>query len=136
MTVVINGGIATLAEAKRHLEFVDGVMLGRAAYQNPGLLIEVDAQIFGTENRFADAFEAAEAMREPLTRMARQGIPVQRLTRHLLGLFQGVPGARAYRRILATEAARPGAGPEVLDRALACVARGAVPGGSLHCAVA
>ncbi|MBV9976186.1 MAG: tRNA dihydrouridine(20/20a) synthase DusA [Hyphomicrobiales bacterium] len=121
--IAINGGISTLAEAKAHLAHLDGVMLGRAAYQNPGLLIEVDWEIFGKEPPVADGMAAARAMRPHLERLLASGIPAHRLTRHMLGLFQGVPGARAYRRILASEARRPGAGPEVLDAALARLSR-------------
>ncbi len=123
LTVVLNGGVSTLAEAKAHLAHLDGVMLGRAAYQNPALLIEVDRELFGKEPPLADAFAAAQAMRPHLERLAARGMPAHRLTRHMLGLFQAVPGARSYRRILASEARRPGAGPEVLDAALACVSR-------------
>jgi tRNA-dihydrouridine synthase A len=122
MAIVINGGIASLSEAKRHLAHVDGVMLGRAAYQSPALLLDVDAQIFGAANPLSDAREAALAMRDRLEQMAASGLSPHRLTRHMLGLFQGVPGARAFRRVLATEATKPGAGAEVLERALACLA--------------
>ena len=123
LPIAINGGISTLVEAKAHLAHVDGVMVGRAAYQNPALLIEVDREFFGEEPPVADAFAAAEAMRPHLERLAANGIPMHRLTRHMLGLFQGIPGARAYRRTLASEARKPGAGPEVLDAALSSVAR-------------
>ncbi|SED76480.1 tRNA-U16,U17-dihydrouridine synthase [Rhizobiales bacterium GAS188] len=121
LTIVINGGISTLAEAKAHFDHVDGVMFGRAAYQNPGLLLDVDRELFGSEPPVADAFAAARAMRPLLAELARQKIAPHRLTRHMLGLFQGRSGARSYRRILATEATKPGAGPEMLDQALACV---------------
>jgi tRNA-dihydrouridine synthase A len=123
LVIVINGGISTLAEAKAHLAHVDGVMFGRAAYQNPALLIDIDRELFDCEPPVADAFAAAEAMRPLLAELARQQIAPHRLTRHMLGLFQGRGGARSYRRVLATEATRPGAGPEILDRALACVER-------------
>jgi tRNA-dihydrouridine synthase A len=122
LPVIINGGIATLGAAKDHLRHVDGVMLGRAAYQNPALLIDVDADIFGEPNPVQDALEGAKVMRAELERITRRGISPHRLTRHLLGLFQGVPGARGYRRVLSTMATRPGAGAEVLDEALAHVA--------------
>jgi len=123
LPIAINGGISTLVEAKAHLAHVDGVMVGRAAYQNPALLIDVDREFFAEEPPVADAFAAAEAMRPHLERLAANGIPMHRLTRHMLGLFQGIPGARAYRRTLASEARKPGAGPEVLDAALSSVAR-------------
>ena len=128
LPIIINGGISTLDEAKAHLAHVDGVMFGRAAYQNPSILLGVDPELFGSEAPATDAHTAAASMRPLLAELASQGIAPHRLTRHMLGLFQGRGGARAYRRILATEATRPGAGPEVLDRALACVAPLAVPG--------
>jgi tRNA-dihydrouridine synthase A len=125
LTIVLNGGVSTLAEAKVQLSHVDGVMLGRAAYQRPALLIDVDPEIFATPAPVADAIAAVRAMRPYIERLARDGVPPHRLTRHMLGLFQGMAGARAYRRLLASEATKPGAGPEILDRALACVERAA-----------
>jgi tRNA-dihydrouridine synthase A len=129
LPVIINGGITTLADAKEHLRHVDGVMLGRAAYQNPALLLDVDAEIFGEPNPLENEVQAAEIMRGELERMARKGISPHRLTRHMLGLFQGVPGARAYRRVLATMATKVGAGAEVLDEALAHIAAAEYPSG-------
>jgi tRNA-dihydrouridine synthase A len=124
LVVVLNGGISTLAEAKAHLAHVDGVMLGRAAYQNPALLLDVDREIFGKEPPVANAFEAARAMRTQLERLARDAIPPHRLTRHMLGLFQGISGARAYRRLLASESRKAAAGRDILDSALAFVEPG------------
>lgn len=129
LPVIINGGVTTLADAKEHLRHVDGVMLGRAAYQNPALLADVDAEIFGEPNPVQNAAQAAEIMRGELERMAERGVSPHRLTRHMLGLFQGVPGARAYRRILATMATKAGAGAEVLDEALAHIASAECPSG-------
>jgi len=123
LTIVLNGGIRDIDEAKAHLGNVDGVMLGRAAYQNPAILLRVDAELFGVRPPVEDAVEAVRAMRPLVSRLARQGIPINRLTRHMLGVFSGAPGARAFRRILATEAGRPGTGAELLDRALGCITR-------------
>ncbi len=119
----INGGIRTLDEAEEHLRHVDGVMLGRAAYQSPGLLADVDRRIFGDERpavEMAALFEAMAAYAH--THIARGG-RMSQVTRHMVGLFQGVPGARVYRQILSTRAVRAGAGPEVLFEALAAVAQ-------------
>jgi tRNA-dihydrouridine synthase A len=121
LPIILNGGIRNLVEAKAHLGFVDGVMLGRAAYQNPAVLLGVDPQFFGIEAPVANALESVLAMWPLATRLVRQDIPVNRLTRHMLGLFVGVPGARAFRRTLAVEATRAGAGPDVLKRALDCL---------------
>jgi tRNA-dihydrouridine synthase A len=116
LTIVINGGINSLEEAEAHLGHVDGVMLGRAAYQNPGLLAEVDARFFGNSERsIASAVDTYCAyVAEQLTR----GVPLNAMTKHMLGLFHGLPGARAFRRHLSENATRPGAGLPVLLDAL------------------
>jgi tRNA-dihydrouridine synthase A len=121
LTIVLNGGIRNLDEAKTHLAHVDGVMLGRAAYQNPTILLRVDPELFGARAPVVDAVDSVRAMRPLVYRLARQGVPINRLSRHMLGVFNGVPGARTFRRMLSAEAARPGTGPELLDRALSCV---------------
>ena len=118
LTIVINGGIGSLDEAQAHLAHVDGVMLGRAAYHTPDLLGEVDARIFG-ERRRMGAVEAVEAYRPYIARELAAGTHLAAMTRHMLGLFHGVPGARAWRRILTVEGVKAGAGLEVIDRALA-----------------
>jgi tRNA-dihydrouridine synthase A len=121
LAVIINGGIASLDEAERHLAHVDGVMLGRAAYQNPALLAEVDARLFGGDAR------AVEDVLEPYLayvedRLAR-GVPLNAMTKHVLGLFNGRPGARAFRRHLSENAMRPGASIQVLREALQYISR-------------
>jgi tRNA-dihydrouridine synthase A len=121
--IIINGGVADLDAAGAHLAHVDGVMLGRVAYQNPETLIDVDRQIFGETAPVADAFEAVEAFMPVIERGLERGDRLHDFTRHLLGLFAGRPGARAYRRILATEANRAGAGLGVLRAAVARVSR-------------
>src|SRR5690606_4449361 len=119
--VVINGGIRTLDEAAEHLRHVDGVMLGRAAYENPSILLDVDPRFFGAAAPCASAHDAVEALMPYVERALGQGARLHDITRHLLGLFRGVPGARAFRRHLATEAVKPGAGMAVLRDALALV---------------
>jgi tRNA-dihydrouridine synthase A len=119
--VVINGGIRILDEAKAHLRHVDGVMLGRAAYENPSLLLDVDFRFFGSEPPCGSAHEAVESLMPHIERELAKGTRLHDMTRHLLGLFRGVPGARGFRRHLATEAVKPGAGMAVLRDALALV---------------
>jgi tRNA-dihydrouridine synthase A len=124
LPVAINGGIGTIAQIREHLRHVDGVMLGRAAYQEPEILLAVDRELFGEEPPVADAFEAVEAYEPYIAARLAEGVRLHAMTRHMLGLFTGRPGARAYRRHLATEAPKPGAGLEVLRDAVAHVARG------------
>jgi tRNA-dihydrouridine synthase A len=121
LPIILNGGVADLAAARAELRHVDGVMIGRAAYQTPELLIGVDPQLFGEQPPVADAFEAIEAFMPVIARGLKRGERLHDYTRHLHGLFTGRPGARAYRRVLSSEGVRAGAGIEVLERAVACV---------------
>ena len=123
LPVAINGGIADLDAAQRHLAHVDGVMLGRAAYQSPELLMQVDPLLFGAAAPVADAFEAVDAFTPYVERALANGVRLHDMTRHMLGLFAGRPGARAYRQKLAMLAPRRGAGVEVLREAVGQVAR-------------
>jgi tRNA-dihydrouridine synthase A len=123
LPIAINGGIATLDEAEDHLRHVDGVMLGRAAYQNPALLLDVDRRLFGEAPPVADAFAAFEAFEPYIAARLKEGVRLHQVTRHVLGLFAGCPGARLFRRHLATEATRPGAGLDVLRTAVQHVRR-------------
>ena len=121
--VSINGGVRSLAEALALLEpregvALDGVMIGRAAYQDPGLLLGVDSQVFGEAAPFASAREAVESLFPAISDHLAQGGRLSNVTRHMLGLFGGQPGARAYRRLLSEEAPRAGASLDVLRRAL------------------
>ncbi|OYU69758.1 MAG: tRNA dihydrouridine(20/20a) synthase DusA [Alphaproteobacteria bacterium PA2] len=125
LTIAINGGVGTLEDAVSHLDHVDGVMIGRAAYHTPGILGEADRVIFG-EGEACDPFEAVEAYKPYLSRQLSQGVHLAHMTRHMLGLFHGRPGARTWRRILTVESIRPGAGLEVVDQALAAVRRPAL----------
>jgi tRNA-dihydrouridine synthase A len=119
--VVINGGITTLAESAEQLTVIDGVMLGRAAYQNPEMLIRVDPELFGEPAPVADAFEALEAFRSYVAQQLAKGVRLHSITKHLLGLFPGQPGARLYRRYLSTDGMKPGAGLDAYDAAVAVV---------------
>ena len=102
-------------------------MIGRAAYQNPEILLAVDSSLFGEAPPFDDPFEALEAFMPVIARGLARGDRLHDWTRHCLGLFAGRPGARNYRRILASEGVRADAGLDVLRRAVACVGRGAEP---------
>ena len=127
LTVVLNGGLAGVAEAAAHLDHLDGVMLGRAAYQEPWRLLEVDPLLFGEPAPLASARAAAEALLPYVDRELARGTRLSAITRHMLGLFRGVPGARAFRRHLAMEAVKPGARSDVLAAALALVKDRDVP---------
>jgi tRNA-dihydrouridine synthase A len=121
LPVILNGGIASIEDAQRHLQHVDGVMMGRAAYQDPWRLLDVDPALFGEPAAFGSLKAAALALIPYIERELARGARLHAITRHLLGLFQGVPGARAFRRHLATEAVRPGAGAEALRNAVSLV---------------
>jgi tRNA-dihydrouridine synthase A len=120
--VIINGGIGSLEMAKEQLQHVDGLMMGRAAYQEPWRLLDADPQMFGEPAPISSAKEAALAFVPYIERELAQGTRLHAMTRHMLGLFHAVPGARAFRRHLSTHAVRPGAGAEVLLDALSHVA--------------
>lgn len=119
--IIINGGIGSLAEARHHLTHVDGVMLGRAAYQEPWRLIAVDAELFGEAAPFATMKEVFEAMMPYIEKELAQGTRLHSITRHFVGAFHAVPGARAFRRHLAEQGVRPAAGVNVLREAIALV---------------
>ena len=119
LEIAINGGIASVAAAADHLAHVDGVMMGRAAYQDPWRLLNVDAELFGAPAPFSTPKEAALALVPYIEREVARGARLHAITRHLVGLFHAVPGARAFRRHLATEAVKPGAGVATYLAALA-----------------
>ncbi|MDX1710368.1 MAG: tRNA dihydrouridine(20/20a) synthase DusA [Rhodovibrionaceae bacterium] len=118
LEIVINGGIGSLDEAAAHLREVDGVMIGRAAYQDPWMLAEADRRIFGEAQAPAGREAVARAMLPYIEARMAEGAPLKSITRHMLGLFNGLPGARAWRRHLSEEAHKPAAGPEVVEAAL------------------
>ena len=119
--VIINGGIGSIAEAKVHLDHVDGVMLGRAAYQQPWRLLEIDPELFGEAAPCATMKDVFEAMFPYIEDQLAQGTRLHSITRHFVGAFHGVPGARAFRRHLAEKGVRPDAGVDVLRDAIALV---------------
>jgi tRNA-dihydrouridine synthase A len=126
LSISINGGIGSLEEAEAHLDAVDGVqldgvMLGRAAYHEPALLGQADRRLFGASTPDVDACEAIERYKPYLAARLAEGVHLPAMTRHMLGLMHGRPGARAFRRILTVEAIRPGAGLEIVDRAVDAV---------------
>lgn len=116
--ISINGGIASLEEAQAQLAHVDGVMLGRAAYHQPELLLRVDSLFFGEVDPHADAFAAVEAFEPYVAAHLSAGGRLHDITRHMLGLFTGRPGARAFRRRLAIEGVKADAGLDVLRAAV------------------
>jgi tRNA-dihydrouridine synthase A len=121
--IILNGGLTTIADSKDHLAKVDGVMLGRAAYDSPELLLAVDPALFGAAAPVANLAEAFEQLIPYIEREVANGARLHDITKHLLGAFRGRPGARAYRRHLATEAVKPGANAWVLREALAFISR-------------
>jgi tRNA-dihydrouridine synthase A len=121
LTIVLNGGVASLDEAVGHLDRFDGVMLGRAAYHEPGLLGEVDRRVFGAQGEDVSDLDAVEAYLPYVRGELARGVHLAAMTRHMLGLFHGRPGARAWRRILTVEGVRPGADEGVIRRALDAV---------------
>ena len=120
LTVVVNGGVASLEAAEALLTGVDGVMLGRVAYHEPEMLGAVDSRLFG-DLAVVTPEEAVERYKPYVGRALASDVRLSAMTRHMLGLFQGRPGARAWRRILTVDSHAPGAGLEVIDRALAAV---------------
>jgi tRNA-dihydrouridine synthase A len=123
--VIINGGIGSIAEARLHLDHVDGVMLGRAAYQEPWRLLTVDPELFGEAAPYATMKDVFAAMLPYIEQQLAHGTRLHSMTRHFVGAFHGVKGARAFRRHLAENGVRAGAGVNVLVDAMALVDGGA-----------
>ncbi len=121
LPIVVNGGIASVEDAITHLAHVDGVMMGRAAYQEPWRLHAVDPLVFGDDQITRSLKQSVEAYIPYVDEQIAGGARLHAMTRHVLGLFRGVPGARAFRRHIATEAVKPGADSSVLREALALV---------------
>jgi tRNA-dihydrouridine synthase A len=124
LEIILNGGITQLEQAAAHLEHVDGVMLGREAYHNPYVLAGVDARFFGDVHPVADRAVIVDRMLPYIEQELNAGTALRHIARHMLGLFQGVPGARAWRRHLSGYAHGAGAGIEVIQAALAAVGAG------------
>ncbi|KFE62718.1 tRNA dihydrouridine synthase A [Hyalangium minutum] len=123
LDISLNGGVKTLDAAAEHLQHVDGVMIGRAAYENPYIMADADRRFFGSTAAPRDRHAVVEAMLPYMEERLKQGAPLSAITRHMLGLFQGLPGARAWRRYLSENVHKPSAGPEVVTAALAQVRR-------------
>jgi tRNA-dihydrouridine synthase A len=119
--IIINGGIASLDESRQHLSHVDGVMLGRAAYQEPWRLLSVDPELFGEAAPYATMKDVFEAMTPYIEAELAADTRLHSIVRHFVGAFHGVPGARAFRRHLAENGVKPGAGVNVLRDAIALV---------------
>jgi tRNA-dihydrouridine synthase A len=123
LSIVLNGGLETLEQAAVEAAGLDGVMLGRAAYQSPAILLDVDARFYGETAPNAGAVEAVRAHAPYIAAQLERGAPLHALTRHMLGLFHARPGGKVWRRILSTDGVKKGAGLEVLEAALAALAR-------------
>jgi tRNA-dihydrouridine synthase A len=118
LTIAINGGIKTIDEIKHHLNYVDGVMVGREAYQNPVLLTQIDQQIFGADTPIIDPIAAILALYPYIEKQLSQGAQLNHIMRHTLGIFNGRKGAKQWRRYLSENAHKSGAGIEVVEQAL------------------
>ncbi|NNJ90509.1 MAG: tRNA dihydrouridine(20/20a) synthase DusA [Gammaproteobacteria bacterium] len=123
LEIIINGGINTLDEAAEHLKQVDGVMMGRAIYHNPWLLADVDRLFFDEDNPASDQHEVIELLTAYIEQQLAEGARLNHISRHILGLFQGVPGAKAWRRYISENAHQPGAGADVITTAASLVTR-------------
>lgn len=119
--ISINGGIKTVEEMKAHLHHVDGVMVGREAYQNPSLLGVIDNALFDENAPIITARQAVEKMLPYIEQQLSQGVYLNHITRHMLGTFQNCKGARQWRRYLSENAHKPGAGIDVVETALGFV---------------
>ena len=121
LEIILNGGLGSLEHGLAEMRGVDGIMLGRAAYHTPWVLAEADSRVFGTDNPVESRFDAVTAYRPYLQSQLEDGVRFHAMTRHILGLFHGCPGARQWRRILSENANKPGAGLALIDDALAGV---------------
>jgi len=119
LTIVLNGGLKTLDACSEQLHDLDGVMLGREVYENPYVMAQVDAQLYGDAAQAMSREDVAMALLPYIERELAQGASLNHISRHILGLFRGQPGGRAFRRVISQNATRPGAGAEVLRAALA-----------------
>lgn len=118
LTIAINGGVKTIDEIKHHLNYVDGVMVGREAYQNPMLLAHIDSQIFGLDTQPIDPISAIRCLYPYIEQQLLQGAQLNHIMRHTLGIFNGLKGAKQWRRYLSENAHKKGAGIEVVEQAL------------------
>jgi tRNA dihydrouridine synthase A len=114
LEIIINGGITTLEQCQQHLQHVDGVMVGREAYHNPWLLAQVDSALYGVDDAFQDRKAVLAAFLDYVQAQQAAGVALNHMSRHILGLFQGMPGARAFRRLISENAHKQNAGVELL----------------------
>ncbi|CAH0532414.1 tRNA-dihydrouridine(20/20a) synthase [Vibrio stylophorae] len=121
LTIAVNGGVTSLEQTKEHLQYLDGVMMGREAYQNPYILAEVDQQLFASDRPVITRRQVVEAMLPYIEQQLSQGSYLSHISRHMLGLYQNMPGARQWRRYISENAHKAGSGPEVLLTAMAKV---------------
>ena len=121
LQIVINGGISSPQACREHLARVDGVMIGREAYQNPWILAEMERELFGHPAPPETPKQVVERLLPFVEDQLARGVPLKRITRHILGLFRGLPGARAWRRHLSDHAGHPSAGASVIEKAASCV---------------
>ena len=119
LVIAVNGGITTLEQTKEHLQHLDGVMIGREAYHSPYILAEVDQQIFGLDTPIKKRSQVVEEMYPYIEQELMKGASLGHISRHMLGLFQSMPGARQWRRYISENAHKKGAGIEVMQTALA-----------------
>ena len=117
LTIILNGGVLTVADAQQHLPKLDGIMLGRAAYQTPWVLAECQSELFNTAG-VPDRVAAVDRMSEYLRSQVQRGVPVKNISRHMLGLFHGLPGARRWRRFISERAHLDGGNDQLLLQAL------------------
>ncbi|EED35238.1 tRNA-dihydrouridine synthase A [Luminiphilus syltensis NOR5-1B] len=118
LTIVLNGGVTDIPACESHLGKVDGVMLGRAAYQNPWLLASVDQALFGDAPRGQSRASVLEALMPYIDRELARGGRLNHVTRHVLGLYQGIPGGKRFRRVISENAHLPNATSDVLRAAM------------------
>ena len=121
LRVILNGGLRTSEQVMSQIDHVDGVMIGREAYQNPFSLVSMEDVLFGAGDEVPSRHRIATRYLDYVEAQCVSGVPLKSMTRHILGLFNGLPGARAWRRHLSEEAVQEGAGPEVIEAALAVV---------------
>ncbi|AXQ29329.1 tRNA dihydrouridine(20/20a) synthase DusA [Solimonas sp. K1W22B-7] len=119
LTIVLNGGLKTMDACVEQIQELDGVMLGREVYENPYFMTEVDSRLYGAEPVNLGRTEVAEALLDYVERELATGAHLNHISRHILGLFRGQPGGRAFRRVISQNATRPGAGADVIRAALA-----------------
>lgn len=122
LNIIINGGIQSLSACVEHLQHIDGVMVGREAYNNPYFMAQVDQQLFDDDTPVPSRHEVVGLMLPYIEEQLMQGHRLNHISRHMLGIFNGQQGAKIFRRYISENAHKPGAGPEVIEHALAAMA--------------